>query len=50
MKQLNNKELNSIEGGVLKTTSAWIIVGAVTSLIVGIMNGIFRPLGCKSEK
>jgi lactobin A/cerein 7B family class IIb bacteriocin len=50
MKNLTNKELNNIEGGLLKTSSAWIIVGAVGSLIIGIMNGIFRPLACKSEK
>ena len=50
MKILSNKELNKIEGGLLKTTGVWMIVGAVTSLIVGVMNGVLRPLSCKSAK
>ena len=50
MNELTNKELNNIEGGALRTTGIWIIVGAISSLVVGVLNGVLRPLSCKSAK
>lgn len=50
MKNLTKEELNTIEGGLLKTSGTWIIVGAISSLIIGIINGVIRPLPCQSKK
>ncbi|MGN1338274.1 MAG: class IIb bacteriocin, lactobin A/cerein 7B family [Candidatus Coprovivens sp.] len=50
MKQLSEKELNNIEGGILKNFTAWGIIGAGVTFIIGIINGYIRPLPCRGTK
>jgi lactobin A/cerein 7B family class IIb bacteriocin len=48
---LTNKELSNINGGGLKLTAAkWVIVGGIATFIIGFVNGILRPLSCKTSK
>lgn len=39
MNQLSKKELNNIEGGLLKNFTAWGVIGAGVTFIIGIING-----------
>ena len=39
MKQLSKNELNNIEGGLLKNFTAWGVIGAGVTFIIGIING-----------
>jgi lactobin A/cerein 7B family class IIb bacteriocin len=50
MKQLTTQELNNIEGGLLKNFTAWGIIGAGITFVIGVINGYIRPLGCNSDK
>jgi multidrug transporter EmrE-like cation transporter len=42
--KLNEQELMSIEGGV--KYSVLMTIGAIGVFIVGVIDGIFRPLKC----
>ena len=50
MKQLTKEELNSVEGGLLKNFTAWGLIGAGVTFIIGVINGYLRPLPCKGAK
>lgn len=50
MNQLSKNELNNIEGGLLKNFTAWGVIGAGVTFIIGIINGYIRPLPCNSAK
>lgn len=50
MNQLSKNELNNIEGGLLKNFTAWGVIGAGVTFIIGILNGYIRPLPCNSAK
>lgn len=50
MKQLSKNELNNIEGGLLKNFTAWGVISAGVTFIIGIINGYIRPLPCNSAK
>ena len=45
MKNINDKELMSIEGGAIKLGIAFGIAAGVTFLI-GVIDGVWRPLKC----
>lgn len=47
MNKLKEEELNNINGGgALK----WVIIGGVITFVIGLINGIQRPLTCSSSK
>ena len=45
MKNVNDKELMSVEGGSIKLGIAFGIAAGVT-FIIGVIDGLFRPLRC----
>ncbi len=44
MKELKNKELNRVIGGI----STWGIIGIIAGIIfgIGVIDGLVRPLDC----
>lgn len=47
MNKLKEEELEKINGGgALK----WFIIGGVVTFVIGLINGIQRPLSCSSSK
>lgn len=51
MNTLTEKELSSIEGGVIKTSIGLVLgIGAAVSFAIGFLNGYLRPLSCSSKK
>lgn len=52
MRNLDNEELKNIEGGIFKLGFAGIglIIGGISSFIIGVANGLYRPLSCSSKK
>lgn len=47
MEVLKTSELLATDGGALKTSLIMTIFGAVV-FIIGVIDGIFRPLKCRS--
>ena len=47
MKQLNNKELEKIQGGF----SAWMALGIAATILFasGVLEGIVHPKGCNAQ-
>ena len=45
MRKLNNNELSEVVGGGI-SYGLGLILGAVATFIVGVIDGIFRPLKC----
>lgn len=45
MQQLTKKELMNINGGGIGTL---LLVGAVVVFVIGVIDGIVRPLACRS--
>jgi len=51
MIELSNVELTKIEGGGFKfSIGTGIIIGGAISFLIGVANGLLRPLGCSSAK
>lgn len=51
MNKLSSKELQNIEGGVLRLTAGKFIgFGAAGAFLIGIISGYLRPLTCNSDK
>ncbi len=45
MRTLKEEEIKNMKGGL--STSGALIIGALATIIAGILDGICRPLGCK---
>ena len=45
MKKLNNNEMKKINGGGVNI-GLWIGIGAGITFLIGLIDGIFRPLKC----
>lgn len=51
MQNLTQEELLNVEGGAWKIAiGKWMIIGGITTFIIGAINGYLRPLSCSSEK
>ena len=46
MKTLNCSEMREIQGGAISATLGLFIAGAL-AFVVGVIDGIFRPLVCR---
>ena len=46
MEEIKNEKLVSIEGGISKWAA--IGIGAAVVFVIGVIDGIFRPLKCNS--
>ena len=44
---LNNQELQNIHGGAVSWKFAAGVLGGLTSFLIGVLDGLFRPLACK---
>lgn len=47
IKKLDNNELLEISGGSL-SAGAWIAIGGGVVFLIGVIDGIVRPLACRS--
>ena len=45
MQQLTKKELMNINGGGIGTL---LLIGAIAVFVIGVIDGIVRPLACRS--
>jgi lactobin A/cerein 7B family class IIb bacteriocin len=43
---IGNNELVQIKGGTSKIKFIGVVIAAVTTFVVGVIDGYFRPLGC----
>ena len=52
MKNLDEQELKTINGGIIKLTATGIalITGAVASFVIGVFSGYMRPYPCSSVR
>ncbi len=49
MKKLKNEELININGGAIQW-SLYALIGAAITFIVGVVDGIVRPINCYRKK
>jgi len=47
--KLDDSELLNIEGGSISTPVLIGLIGTAITFIIGIADGIFRPLGCNEK-
>lgn len=51
IEKLSEKELQNIEGGLIKmSTAGMLFFGGVVTFIIGAINGYLRPIACSSDK
>jgi len=50
MKNLNKEELKNINGGAVVPVGKWTIVFGIATFLIGVVNGLQRPLMCTSSK
>ena len=47
IKKLNENELLEVNGGAL-SAGAWLAIGGGVVFLIGVLDGIMRPLSCRS--
>ena len=47
IEKLNNNELIKIDGGAL-SAGAWLAIGGGVVFLIGVIDGMVRPLACRS--